>query len=128
MYSVSDHDVTLGDFIGRLLSDPWFWYQCLAAAVISTLMCWFLRRFTGYLGSTARVVLAAVSPIALLIVTLAIFGTMIGRLEAIAPHFAAPGGLLTLAGLFAFGLTASLQAARLLPPPSHGSADARNFE
>jgi Kef-type K+ transport system membrane component KefB len=125
---VSDHDVTLADFVNTLLSDPWFWYQCLAAVVISTVACWLLRRFAGYLGSTVRVVLAAVSPIALLIVVLATFGATLGHLEAIIPYFAAPGGLLTLAGLFAFGLIASLLTARLLPSPPLGSVDARNFE
>ena len=125
---MSDHDVTPADFINTLLSDPWFWYQCLAAAVISALMCWFLRRFAGCLGGTARLVLAAVSPIALLIVTLTIFGTMLGRLEAVVPHFATPGGVLTLAGLFAFGLIASLLAARLLPTVPLGPPEARNFE
>ena len=125
---MSDHDVTLADFVSRLLSDPWFWYQCLAAAIISTLVSWLLRRFAGNLGSTAIMVLAAASPTALLIVVLAIFGTMLGRLEAIVPHFAAPGGLLTLSGLFAFGLIASMLAARLLPFPPLSSAEARNFE
>lgn len=125
---MSDHDVTFVDFINRLLSDPWFWYQCLAAAVISMFMYSFLRRFAGYLGSTARVVLAAASPIALLIVVLAIVGTIVGRLEAIVPHFVAPGGLLTLAGLFAFGFFASLLAARLLPSPPVACAEARTFE
>ena len=128
MYSVSDHDVALADFVNTLLSDPWFWYQCLAAVVISTVMYWLLRRLAGHLGVRAIVFLAATSPIVLLIVVLAIFGATIGRLEAIVPHFAAPGGLLTLAGLFAFSLIASLLAARLLPSPLLGSAEARTFE
>ena len=125
---MNDHDVTLADFVNTLLSDPWFWYQCLAAVVISTLAHWLLRRFAGDLGSTARVILAAASPIVFLIVVLAIFGASVGRLEAIAPHFAAPGGLLTLAGLFAFSLVASLIAARLLPSLPLGVAEVRNFE
>lgn len=125
---MSDHDVTLGDFINTLVSDPWFWYQCLAAVVISTLVYWLLRRFAVDLSNTARVVLAAVSPITFLIVVLATFGATLGHLEAMIPHFTAPGGLLMLAGLFAFGLVASLTAARLLPSPPLGVAEVRNFE
>lgn len=125
---MSDHDVTLGDFINTLVSDPWFWYQCLAAVVISTVAYWLLRRFAVDLSNTARVVLAAVSPIALLIVVLATFGATLGHLKAMIPHFAAPGGLLTLAGLFAFGLVASLIAARLLPSVPLAVAEVRNFE
>ena len=128
MYSVSDHDVTLADFVNTLLSDPWFWYQCLAAVVISTVTYWLLWRFAGYLGSTARVILAASSPIALLIALLATFGATLGHLEKIIPYLAAPGGLLTLAALFALGLIVSLLAARLLSPRPLGSLDARNFE
>jgi hypothetical protein len=128
LYSVSDHDVTLGDFINTLFSDPWFWYQGLTAMVISTCMYWFLLRFANYVGGSGRVVLAAASPIGLLIVILATFGAILGRLEAIVPHFAAPGGLLTVAGLFAFGLSASLLAARLLRSPLLGSTEVSTFE
>jgi hypothetical protein len=124
---VSSHDDTLIDFINTLLSDPWFWYQCLAAVVISILVYRFLLRFAGHLDGRVRVVLAATSPIGLMIFVLAIFGAIYGRLDAIVPHIGAPGGLLTMTGLFGFGLSASLLAARLLRSPL-GSVDARNFE
>ncbi|MEL6876982.1 MAG: hypothetical protein AAGL68_02655 [Pseudomonadota bacterium] len=127
MYSVASHDYTLNHYLATILNDPWFWYQGLIAAITSFLIFTLLMRFFRGARIHICVCLAALSPIALIVAVFAILAAINGGGRAVVSHFVDPRGLISLSGWFAFGLFASLSAARFLPSRRKSDA-ARTFE